>query len=92
MTERVDKIEASTLTGFKDQGSSQLEALVEQILELEKYRISDRLRIDDLESRLNVGANELAIGEVIVRSPEDLNAHMVAVQVKASDFRGFICV
>ena len=31
VTERVDKMEASTLTGFTDQVSSQLEALVVQI-------------------------------------------------------------
>ena len=31
VTERVDEMEASTLTGFTDQVSSQLEALVVQI-------------------------------------------------------------
>ena len=39
MTERVDKMEASTLTGFMDQESSQLEVLVEQISELYKDKM-----------------------------------------------------
>ena len=62
MTEIVDKMEASALAGFIDQGSSHLEVLVEQISELDKYRISDSLRIDGLESRLNAGTDELSIG------------------------------
>ena len=65
---------------------------MEQILELEKERISYFLRIDGLESRLNAGAGELSVGEVIVWSPEDLKAHMFAVQGEASDFVGFLCV
>ena len=65
---------------------------MEQILELEKERISYFLRIDGLESRLNAGAGELSVGEVIVWSPEDLKAHMFAVQGEASDFVGFFCV
>ena len=54
-TERVDKMEASTLTGFTDQGSSQTEVLVEKISDLDKERIEDRLHIDGLESWLNAG-------------------------------------
>ena len=92
VTERVDRIEASTLTGFIYQSSSHMEALVEHISEPEKDSISDCLRIDGLESRLNAGADELAVGEMIVRSPEDLKAHRVAVQGEASKFKGFICV
>ena len=49
VTERVDNMEVSTLTGFTDQGSSQLEALVEYISELEKDRIPGRLCINGLE-------------------------------------------
>ena len=67
VTEIVDKIEASALIGLIYQGSNQPEALMEQISELEKDSISDRLRIHGLESRLNEGADELAVGEVIVR-------------------------
>ena len=92
VTERVYKMEASTLTVFTDQGSSQLETLVEQISELEKYRVSDCLRIGGLESRLNAGADEVAIGEVILRSPEYLKAHTVVVQGGTSDFGVFVCV
>ena len=45
-----------------------------------------------MESRLNAGADELAILEVIVCSPEDLKYHMVRVQGKARNFREFVCV
>ena len=65
---------------------------MDKISELEKDMISDRLRIDGLESRLNAGADELAIGEVIVCSPAYLKDHMVEVQVEASDFGIFVCV
>ena len=53
---------------------------MQHILDLEKYRISYHQRIEGLESRLNTGSDELAIGEVIVCSPEDLESHKVAVQ------------
>ena len=56
LMDRVEKMEAYNLTGFTDQGSSHLEALVEHILEQEKYRIIYCLRIGGLELRLNVGA------------------------------------
>ena len=91
-TERVDKMEASTLTGFTDQGSSQMEVLVEKISDLDKERIADRLHIDGLESRLNAGDDELEIGEVIVRSPEDLKSHTVEFQGEERNFGGFMCV
>ena len=65
---------------------------MEHISEPEEESISDCLRIDGLESRLNAGADELAVGEMIVRSPEDLKTHIVAVQGEASDFRGLIFV
>ena len=72
MTERVKKMESSTLAVFTAQGLSQMEALVYQILDMEKDRVSDRLRIDGFESRLNAGADKISIGEVIVRSPKYL--------------------
>ena len=90
--ERVDNMEVSTLTGFKDQEPIQLEVLVDQIYDIDKDRISDCLRIDSLDSRLNTGSDELQIGEVIERSPEDLKAHMVEVQGEASNFGEFVCV
>ena len=55
-------METSNLTGFTDKGYSQLDMMVDKISELEKDMISDRLRIDGLESRLNAGADKLAIG------------------------------
>ena len=75
----VGKTEAYTLTGFMDQGSSQMEVLVQNISELDKDSKSDWLHIYVLNSMLNVRAGEPAIGEVIVRSPEDLEAHMVEI-------------
>ena len=64
---RVDKMEASTMTGFTYQESIQLEVMAENISELEKGRLPNRLRINGLKSRINAGADELSIGEVIVR-------------------------
>ena len=61
VTEIVENMEASFMMGFIDQGSNQLEALVEHISDLEKYRIPYRLRIDGLESRINAGDYELVI-------------------------------
>ena len=55
-------------------------------------KISYRLRIDGLDSRLNAGADELTIVQVIVRSTEDLKIHMVELQDEASNFGGLICV
>ena len=92
VTEIMDNMEASTLAGFTHQGSIQLEDLVEHISEIEKDRISDCLRVGGFRSRLNAGADELAVGETIVRSHEDLKAHLVSFQGEASDFGGFVCV
>ena len=36
------------------------------------------LRIDVLESCIITGADELQVGEVAIRSPQDLKAHLVA--------------
>ena len=66
--------------------------LEEKISELEKDRISDQLCIDGLDPRLNVGADELVIGGVINRSPEDWKAHIVEIQGEARKFGGFMCV
>ena len=77
-------MEASTLAVFTYQGSINMKYLVEQISGMENYGISDRLHIDGLESRLNAGAGELLIGEVIFRSLEYLKSHIVEVQVEAS--------
>ena len=57
-----------------------------QIYDIYEDRISYRLRIDGLDSRLNAGADKLVIGEVVVRSPEDLKAHMVEFQGEAINF------
>ena len=51
-----------------------------RICELDNYGISYWLHIDGLKSRPNTGDYELAIGEVIVCSLEDLKAYMVEIQ------------
>ena len=56
--------------------------LERKIEELEMDRISDCLRIDGLESRIYDGADELRVGEVIIRSPQDLKSNMARLTVK----------
>ena len=63
--------------------------MVEKIYDMDKDRISYHLHMDGLESILNAGADELAIGEV---SPEDLKAHMAEVQDEESEFGAFMYV
>ena len=41
---------------------------------------------------MNEEADELTIGKVIVRSPEDLKSHTIAMQGEARDFGDFFCV
>ena len=65
--------------------------LERKIEELEMDRISDCLRIDGLESRINAGADKLRVGEVIIRSPQDLMAHLVATNCEGVDFGGLVC-
>ena len=55
------------------------------------YLITDRLRIDVLYSRINVGADKIQFGEVIIRYPQDLKAHLIATEGKGVDFEGFVC-
>ena len=52
--------------------------------------ISDRLCIDGLESHINDGAYDLRIGEVIIRSPQDLKAHMFTTNCERVYFGGFV--
>ena len=49
-----------------------------KIEELRIYFIADHIRIDGLELRINSGADEIQVSEVIICSPQDLKAHMVA--------------
>ena len=48
--------------------------------------ISDCLCIGRLESRINSGADELQVGEVIIYSPQDLKENMVATNCEGVDF------
>ena len=53
--------------------------------------IADRLCIDGIESRINTGTDELRVGEVIIRSTQDLKAHLVATNCEGVDFGCFVC-
>ena len=53
--------------------------------------ITDRLHIGGLESRINAGADELQVSEVIIRSPQYLKTNMVATNGEGVDFGGFVC-
>ena len=52
-------------------------------------RIYDRLCIGGLESGINAGADDLRVGEGIIRSPLDLKTHLVATYCEGVDFGGF---
>ena len=62
-----------------------------KIEELEMDHIFDQLCIDALELRINTGAGELRVGEVIIFSPQDLKAHLVMTNYSGVDFGGFVC-
>ena len=67
VTERVDRIKASTLVETKIVISIPEKLILERKIKLlAMYRISDRLRIDGLESCINAGIAELRVGEVII--------------------------
>ena len=53
-------------------------------------RITDRLHIDDLESRINVGIDNIQVGEVIIRSPQYLKSNMFATDGEGVDFEGLV--
>ena len=53
--------------------------------------VSDSLCIDVLESRTNSGANELWVGEVIIRSPQYLKAHLLYTNCEGLNFVGLVC-
>ena len=53
--------------------------------------IANRLCIGGLDSRINASADELQVGEVIIYSPQDLKANMVATNCEGVDFWGFLC-
>ena len=54
-------------------------------------RITYCLCIDGLDSGINSGTDELQVGEIIIRSPQDLKAHLVAADGEGVDFGGFVC-
>ena len=58
---------------------------------LEMDRITDCLCIDGIESRINAGADKMQVGEVIIRSPQYLKAHLVATNGEGGNFGGFVC-
>ena len=91
VTERVDRIKASTLVETKIVTSIPEKLILERKIKLlAMYRISDRLRIDGLESCINAGIAELRVGEVIIWSPQYLKAHLVATNCEGMDFGSFV--
>ena len=65
--------------------------LEKKIEELDMELIADRLCIDGLDSRINSGTDEMRVGEVIILSPQDLKAHMVATNCGGVYFIDFVC-
>ena len=53
--------------------------------------ITYRLRIKGLEACINTSADEMQVDEVVIRSPQDLKAHLVATDGEGVDFGGFVC-
>ena len=47
--------------------------------------ITDRLHINGIESRINTGANDLQVDEVVIHSPQDLKTHLVATNGEGVD-------
>ena len=92
VTEPVDSVEASNLVG-KTMVTSIPENLIleRKIEELEMDHIADFLCSDGLESRINAGADDLQVGDVIIRSTQYLKAHMVVTNCGGVDFGGLIC-
>ena len=91
VTERVDRIKASTLVETKIVTSIPEKLILERKIKLlAMYRISDRLRIDGLESCINAGADELLVGEVIARFPQDLKSHLVVTNGEGVYFGVFV--
>ena len=52
--------------------------------------ITDLLYIDGLESCINAGADELLVGEVIARFPQDLKSHLVVTNGEGVYFGVFV--
>ena len=65
--------------------------LERKIEELKMYCIVGQFYTNGLESCYNAGADELQVGEVIIRSTQDLKAHLVATNSEKVHFVGFAC-
>ena len=90
VTGNVEKVEDSTLVGTATVTSLPEKMILEnKIEELDMDRIADCLRIDGLESRINTGADEMRVDEVIILSLQDLKAHMVATNCEGVGFGSF---
>ena len=60
--------------------------------ELDMDCITDSLHIDGIESHINTVDDELQVGEFTIRSPQDLNVHLVTTDIKGVDFGVLICL
>ena len=65
--------------------------LERKIEELDMYRIADHLCVDGLKSGINAGVDDLIVGEVITRTPQDLKAHLGTPDDEGVDFGAFVC-
>ena len=88
---RIDNIEASKFGGM-----TMVTVIPEQLIlerkieELDMDRIYDHLHTNGLESRINDGADELRFCEFIIRSPQEIQAHLVATNCEGVDFGTFV--
>ena len=58
---------------------------------MEMDRITNRLHIIGLESRINSDSDELQVSEVIICSPQDIKENLVATDSEGEYFGGFVC-
>ena len=91
VTERVGTIEASILGGTETVTGLPENLILERKVEwLDTDHITDHLWINGLDSRINNGANELQVGEVIIQSLQDLKAYLVATCSERVDLGDFV--
>ena len=92
VTRTVDRLESTVASGFEASLTTELDDMKAVVAQLRKDRITDRLRIESLESRVSSGQEEIAVGMQKVRSPADLVALLKDLGAESIDFGGFVDV
>ena len=92
VTRTVDRLESTVASGFESSFTTEVDDLKAVVTQLRKDRISDRLRIESLESRVSSGQEEIAVGSQKIRSPADLVAMLKTLGAESIDFGGFVDV